>query len=524
MLGSSALASTQAPSNMAIMIPVHPGTSTSTSAGASTSASAMRREPADVSISGFARAQHAVVQQTQAMGLTSSNGAMNEDQSMLEIDKMGSRITERRVREARNPALATGTVASLAASLSSGPTSAMSVAAQRLAALDEQAIRRLSMDDLAKQGLGRHETGVCYSSKMKLHAPLRSREEDNDPHPEQPDRITSIYNLFAANGVMTRSKRMAIREAVREEVELVHSAAHWNRVMATAFQDGATLAASVNYYAKLSLYVNEYSALCARLSAGGVIEMCKAIADGEIRNGFAIVRPPGHHAEPMDASGFCFFNNVAIAARWLRVVYGESIGRIMILDWDVHHGASPTLTPRMCADARGAGNGTQKAFWEDDDVLYMSLHRHGDGFYPGGTFGGADKVGEGKGKGYSVNVPFYRTGMSDVDYMYAFQRVVMPVAYEYKPDFVIVSAGFDAADGDKLGEFNVTPAGFAHMTHQLSALAGGKLVLALEVSAQTLHTQHSRLTVNAGRVQCGCDRGERAGVRAHLAGRRTARD
>lgn len=138
----------------------------------------------------------------------------------------------------------------------------------------------------------------------------------------------------------------------------------------------------------------------------------------------------------------------------------------------------------MCsADARDVhhGNGTQRAFWNDPNVLYISLHRHDGGkFYPSSDFGALDMVGEGPGEGRSVNIPWPSGGFGDGDYIYAFQKIVMPIAYEFEPDLVIISSGFDAADGDHLGQCHVTPAGYGHMTHMLSALAGGRLVVALE--------------------------------------------
>ena len=220
-----------------------------------------------------------------------------------------------------------------------------------------------------------------------------------------------------------------------------------------------------------SLYVNVHSAKCARLSCGGLIELADAVASRRIRNGFAVIRPPGHHAEPQAAMGFCFYNNVAVATKWLQKKYADGpdqIKKVLILDWDVHH-----------------GNGTQKAFENDPSVLYMSLHRFEDGtFYPGTTYGSMTSVGHGEGTGYSVNVPWPSAGMGDADYIYAFNQVIMPIAHEFGPDMVMISAGFDAADGDQLGECFVTPAGYAHMTHMLSSLADGRVVVALEVGVR----------------------------------------
>lgn len=213
-----------------------------------------------------------------------------------------------------------------------------------------------------------------------------------------------------------------------------------------------------------SLYLNEHSAYAARLSCGGAIEMCDAIASGRIRNGFAVIRPPGHHAEPHKSMGFCFFNNVAVATRIIQQRH-QNIKKILILDWDVHH-----------------GNGTQRAFEDDADVLYISLHRYDEdgSFYPGSTYGNYDSAGTGPGLGRSVNVPWPVHGMGDADYLYAFHHLVMPIAQEFAPDFVIVSAGFDAAEGDPIGLNRVSPGGFAQMTHLLTSLCDGKVAVVLE--------------------------------------------
>lgn len=213
-----------------------------------------------------------------------------------------------------------------------------------------------------------------------------------------------------------------------------------------------------------SLYVNEHSAYAARLSCGGAIELCDAVASGRIKNGFAIVRPPGHHAEPQKSMGFCFFNNVAVATQVVMQRHA-SIKKVLILDWDVHH-----------------GNGTQRVFENDPNVLYISIHRYDEdgSFYPGSTYGDYTSVGSGDGAGYSVNVPWPTKGMGDADYLYAFYHLIMPIAQQFAPDLVIISAGFDAAEGDRIGECKVTPGGYAQMTHLLNSLCDGKVAVVLE--------------------------------------------
>jgi len=237
-----------------------------------------------------------------------------------------------------------------------------------------------------------------------------------------------------------------------------------------------------NYYLKTlgqgndgeSVYYHNMSWLSASLSAGGAIEATRAVVAGQLRNAFALIRPPGHHAEPpgphidqRECSGFCFFNNVPIAAKVAQAEFPSACRKILILDWDVHH-----------------GNGIQRTFYDDPNVLYISLHVYNlDSktlFYPGTEYGDHLKCGSGLGEGRNVNIPWIRPGMGDADYMLAFQQIVMPIAIEFDPDLVMISAGFDAAEGDQLGKCHVTPAGFAHMTHMLMQLAEGKVVACLE--------------------------------------------
>ncbi|KAF8630632.1 hypothetical protein AX15_002783 [Amanita polypyramis BW_CC] len=312
--------------------------------------------------------------------------------------------------------------------------------------------------------------GYVYAAEMTAHFSPAG-------HPECPDRIVSIYHTLVVAHYTPKMKWLPIRPVLRDEALLVHSEDHWDKVLAIQHMSAQEIADSEEYYEQLSLYVMQGTTRAALLSCGGVIEACLAVARGELQKAFAIVRPPGHHAEPDEHMGFCFFNNVAVAAKVVQQV--TPIKRIMILDWDVHH-----------------GNGTQRAFYDDPTVLYVSLHRFEQGtFYPCGPFGGMQSCGEGPGVGYSVNVPWPQKGMKDADYLHAFQKVIMPIALEFAPELVIISAGFDAAEGDDLGECYVTPAGYAHMTHMLAGLAGGKLVVALEGGYNLRSISNSALSV-----------------------------
>ncbi|EFP07291.1 hypothetical protein CRE_13458 [Caenorhabditis remanei] len=199
--------------------------------------------------------------------------------------------------------------------------------------------------------------------------------------------------------------------------------------------------------------------------------------DAGQRNALVIVRPPGHHASASKSSGFCIFNNVAVAAKYAQRRYKAK--RILILDWDVHH-----------------GNGTQEIFYEDANVMYMSIHRHDKGnFYPVGEPKDYFDVGEGAGEGMSVNVPFSGAQMGDIEYQMAFQRVIMPISYQFNPDLVLISAGFDAAIDDPLGDYRVTPETFALMTYQLSSLASGRVITVLEGGYNLTSISNSALAV-----------------------------
>uniref|UniRef100_A0AAQ6A2J9 Histone deacetylase n=1 Tax=Amphiprion ocellaris TaxID=80972 RepID=A0AAQ6A2J9_AMPOC len=301
----------------------------------------------------------------------------------------------------------------------------------------------------------RFTTGLVYDSQMLKH---QCTCGDNSSHPEHAGRIQSIWSRLQERGLRGQCESIRGRKATLEELQSVHTERH----------------ISLKYNVKLPLQMcvdndtiwNEsHTSTASRMAAGSVVELSFRVAKGELKNGFAVVRPPGHHADPSNPMGFCYFNSVAIAAKQLQ--HKLSVSKILIVDWDVHH-----------------GNGTQEVFYSDPSVLYISLHRYDDGnFFPGS--GSPAEVGSGAGEGFNVNVAF--TGgleppMGDAEYLAAFRSVVMPIAQEFSPDVVLVSAGFDAAEGNPapLGGYKLSAKCFGFLTRQLMSLAGGRVVLALE--------------------------------------------
>ncbi|KAI5645052.1 histone deacetylase domain-containing protein [Phthorimaea operculella] len=211
-----------------------------------------------------------------------------------------------------------------------------------------------------------------------------------------------------------------------------------------------------------SVYFHPDSLESATVAAGSVIQMVDAVLSQTAGSGVCVVRPPGHHADEDTPSGFCLLNNAVLAARYAINFHG--VKRILLLDWDVHH-----------------GNGTQNLTYSDDRILYMSIHRYDDAsFFPYSKDADHVAVGEGKGEGFNVNIPWNKRGMGDAEYMAAFTQVVLPIAYQYNPELVIVSAGFDACVGDPLGGCKVTPECYGRMTQLLRGLAGGRIILCLE--------------------------------------------
>jgi acetoin utilization deacetylase AcuC-like enzyme len=270
-------------------------------------------------------------------------------------------------------------------------------------------------------------------------------------HPERPERIGALLDLmerYSRAGLF----RVEPRPATFDEIVSNHDRRYVEEVRATAgepyvFFDGDTQAYSESYETAL-------------LAAGGVLELLDQIMAGNADNGFAMVRPPGHHAEADRAMGFCFFNNIAIGARYLTSKHG--VQRVLIVDWDVHH-----------------GNGTQRSFYASKSVLYASLHQYPH--YPG--TGAVNEVGVADGLGHTVNIPF-PGGYGDAEYTAAFQRIIVPIARQFAPQFVLVSAGFDGHARDPLSQMRLSNEGFAAMARSLLAVAreyaSGRFAVVLE--------------------------------------------
>ncbi|XP_046464398.1 histone deacetylase 4-like isoform X5 [Daphnia pulex] len=324
---------------------------------------------------------------------------------------------------------------------------------------------------------GSTSTALAYDGLMLRHQCMCG---SNSAHPEHGGRLQSIWARLQETGAVHRCLRLRSRKATAEELQSVHSDVY---TMLFGTEPMHRPKVDVNRFAELPMknfvmlpcggigvdsdttWNDIHTPSAARMAAGCVIDLAFKAAMGEIRNGFAIVRPPGHHAEAQQAMGFCFFNSVAIAAKQLRLRH--KLERILIVDWDVHH-----------------GNGTQQIFYEDPHILYISIHRHDDGHFFPGT-GNPLECGSEDGIGFNVNIAWsggLNPPLGDAEYLAAFRALVMPIAQDFDPEIVLVSAGFDAATGhpSPLGGYQVSAACFGYMTRQLMELAGGKLVMALE--------------------------------------------
>jgi acetoin utilization deacetylase AcuC-like enzyme len=287
-------------------------------------------------------------------------------------------------------------------------------------------------------------TGYVFHPFKLLHNPGAS-------HPESAARLESVMAYLKSAGLLDRLVKVEARRA-RDEISLVHTVGYQAMIASLCAAGGGNLDADT--------VLSADSCNAAEYAAGGAVAAVEAVVTQRVTHCFALVRPPGHHAFPDKGSGFCIYNNLAIAAKFARAKYG--VGRIAILDFDVHH-----------------GNGTQAIFDGDPATMYVSVHQ--SPHYPGS--GGIDDIGIGAATGTKVNIPL-PPGCGDEEYIRVYDDIMMPVVRRFEPELILVSAGFDAHRDDPLAGMNLTVCGYAAIAGRISKLAGeccgGKAVFCLE--------------------------------------------
>ncbi len=288
------------------------------------------------------------------------------------------------------------------------------------------------------------EVNLIYSPVYLKH--------DTGNHPENAERLRAVVSHLDHMGVMERLVKVEPPPASREELALIHSRGYIEKIRALAGSGGGWL--------DMDTVVSPDSFEAARYAAGALVEATRMALDEGTRPAFCLVRPPGHHAGPDRGMGFCIFNNVGIAAAYSLEIYG--LQRVAIIDFDVHH-----------------GNGTQEAFYTDPRVCYLSVHQYPH--YPG--TGRVEETGSGEASGTNINVPL-PAGCGDIEYAQVFEKIVVPAIERFRPELILVSAGYDAHRNDRLAMMQVTTGGFASMVETIKGLAGklcpGRLVFGLE--------------------------------------------
>lgn len=289
------------------------------------------------------------------------------------------------------------------------------------------------------------QTGIIKDDRYMDHVA-------DEYHPESHRRLEVLYKMLQDPDMSGKFLQVEPRMATQGELELIHVPGYIQLVASTANRSYTML--DPDTYACAKSYET------AKLAAGGVLKAVDKVLGGELDNAFALIRPPGHHAESNRAMGFCLFNNVAIAAGY--AIKTHKLKKALIIDWDLHH-----------------GNGTQHSFYERADILYFSTHQFP--YYPG--TGNIHETGSGAGKGFTVNVPLSQ-GPGDAEYMQVFEEILEPIAVEFNPDIIFVSAGFDIYYRDPLGGMQVTPQGFSNLARIVlefaQATCKGKVIFVLE--------------------------------------------
>lgn len=291
------------------------------------------------------------------------------------------------------------------------------------------------------------------SSTALLADPVCKQHDPGAGHPERPERYDAVVDALTRAGLTKSLGRIEVRSATEDEIALCHSRAYIQRVKQDIGSGARELSTGDTNVSPRSLDV-------VLRAVGGVLNAVEAVVDRKAQNAFCVVRPPGHHARPEQGMGFCIFNSIAIAARHAQKKYG--IGKVLIADWDVHH-----------------GNGTQDTFYADGSVFFFSTHQ--SPWYPG--TGRASETGEGKGKDCTMNYPF-PAGSGRGEIVGAFRDKLVAAADRFKPDLVLLSAGFDSRSGDPLGQFTLSDEDFATLTDVMLEIAdkhaSGRLVSVLE--------------------------------------------
>lgn len=289
-------------------------------------------------------------------------------------------------------------------------------------------------------------TGLIYHPTCLKH--------DIPGHPERPARITATMEYLKEKGILNRLSLIEAEPVSDEDLLRVHTEQMVSRVKELSLSGGGYLDPDTG--------VNSYTYEAARLAAGGAVKAAKLVMEGELKNAFALLRPPGHHANRERSSGFCCFNNLAVMIKYLQARHG--LARIFVLDWDAH-----------------AGNGTEQIFWSDPGVLVVSLHQDPAFFYPGTGF--IEERGGGAGEGYTVNIPL-PPGSSNGDYIYLLEKFIIPLAGRYQPEFIAISSGADSHRDDFISGLSLTEEGYGEMSRRMVNLAeelcSGRMVVCLE--------------------------------------------
>ena len=308
----------------------------------------------------------------------------------------------------------------------------------------------------------KRKIGFCFDERMLLH------RDSKHVHQECPERAMSVYINLVLKELTNKLVRIQCEEAKEEDLLLVHTKEYIDKIKEISENNSKNKNVTNHNLSEKDSYDNFATFESAKLATGSLIEICKNILSKKIEHGYAIIRPPGHHADMSTAKGFCIFNSVAAAVKY--ILNKNNKTKIAVLDWDVHH-----------------GDGTQAIFYKDQNPLFISIHRHDNGkFYPFKT-GFVKEKGEENGLGYNINIPLDTkcaiskgpSCIGDAEYMNIFERIVIPILKEYNPDIIFISCGYDAGENDFSGCLKCSPFAYAFMTERLLSL-NKNLIFALE--------------------------------------------